>query len=166
MARVIERQDRGNKLSRGIFYPAATRCLTGPSGRVTIRGTQPSARSSPRKVTSQRGSDRPLQVSLRGFCGAKQGSAGSAGLSEGSDPMLIFQKTRDGCPKFLAGKIFRQISTLLENSSPIFRQQKRLSLPRFGHFLARKTAAGKLAVPSGTLLDFLLQDRHSLLEFF
>ena len=33
-----------------------------------------------------------------------------------------FQKTREGCgcPKFLAGKVFRQISTLLENSSPIF----------------------------------------------
>ena len=28
-----------------------------------------------------------------------------------------------------------------------------LSLPRFGHFPARKTAAGKLAAPSGTLLD-------------
>ena len=30
----------------------------------------------------------------------------------------------------------------------------------------RKTAAGKLAAPSGTLLDFLLRDRHSLLELF
>ena len=37
-----------------------------------------------------------------------------------------------------------------------------LSLPRFGHFPARKTAAGKLAAPAGTLLDFLLRDRHSL----
>ena len=78
------------------------------------------------------------------------------------------QKTREGCgcPKFLAGKVFRQISTLLENSSPIFRQREMLSLPRFGHFPARKTAAGKLAAPAGTLLDFLLRDRHSLLEFF
>ena len=81
---------------------------------------------------------------------------------------LFFQKTREGCgcPKFLAGKVFRQISTLLENSSPIFRQHEMLSLPRSGHFPARKTAAGKLAAPAGTLLDFLLRDRHSLLEFF
>ena len=40
-----------------------------------------------------------------------------------------------------------------------------LSLPRFGHFPAGKTAAGKLAAPAGMLLDFLLRDRHSLLEF-
>ena len=39
-------------------------------------------------------------------------------------------------------------------------------LLRFGHFPARKTAAGKSAPPSGTLLDFLLRDRHSLLDFF
>ena len=78
------------------------------------------------------------------------------------------QKTREGrgCPKFLAGEVFGQISTLLENSSPIFRQHEMLSLRRFGHFPARKTAAGKLVVASGTLLDFLLRDRHSLLEFF
>ena len=77
------------------------------------------------------------------------------------------QKTREGCgcPKFLAGKVFGQISTLLENSSPTFRQHKiMLSLPRFGHFPARKTAAGKLAAAAGTLLDFLLWDRQSLLE--
>ena len=37
----------------------------------------------------------------------------------------------------------RQISTLLENHSPISRQREMLSLPRFGHFPARKTAAGK-----------------------
>ena len=79
----------------------------------------------------------------------------------------VSQKTREGCgcPKFVAGKVFRQISTLLENYSQIFRQREMLSLPRFGHFPARKMAAGKSAPPSGTLLDFLLQDRHSLLEF-
>ena len=32
-----------------------------------------------------------------------------------------------------------------------------------GHCPARKTAAGKSAPPSGTLLDFLVRDRHSLL---
>ena len=82
--------------------------------------------------------------------------------------LALFQKTREGCgcPKFLAAKVFGQISTLLENSSPIFRQHEILSLARFGHFPARKTAAGKLAAPSGTLLDFLLRDRHNLLEFF
>ena len=77
------------------------------------------------------------------------------------------QKTREGsgCPKFVAGKALQQISTLLENNSPIFRQREMLSLPRFGNFPARKMAAGKSAPPSGTLLDFLLRDRHSLLEF-
>ena len=45
-------------------------------------------------------------------------------------------------PKFLAGKVFRQILTLLENSSPIFLQHKVLFLPRCGHFPARKMAAG------------------------
>ena len=51
-----------------------------------------------------------------------------------------YQKAREGCgcPKFLAGKVFRQVSTLLEISSPIFRQHEMLSLPRFGHFPARK----------------------------
>ena len=59
------------------------------------------------------------------------------------------QKTREGCgcPNFPAGKVFRQISTLLEDDSPIFRQREMLSLPRFGHFPARKTAAGKLVAP-------------------
>ena len=56
--------------------------------------------------------------------------------------------------------------TLLENYSPIFRQHEMLSLPRFGHVPARKMAAGKSVPPSGTLLDFLLGDRHSLLDFF
>ena len=71
----------------------------------------------------------------------------------------INQKTREGCgcPKSLAGKVFGQISTLLEHLSPIFRQHEILSLPRFGHFPARKIAAGKSAPPfgNGTLLDFL-----------
>ena len=85
-----------------------------------------------------------------------------------SEARCYCQKTREGCgcPKFLAGKVFRQISTLLENYSPIFRQHEMPSLPRFGHFPATKMAAGKSAPPSGTLLDFLLRDRHSLLEFF
>ena len=76
------------------------------------------------------------------------------------------QKTREGCgcPKFAAGKVFRQILTLLENYSPIVRQHKMLFLSR--HFPVRKMAAGKSASPSGTLLDFLLRDRQSLLEFF
>ena len=38
--------------------------------------------------------------------------------------------------------------------SPVFRQHKMLSLPTFGHFLARKMAAGESASPSGTLLVF------------
>ena len=78
----------------------------------------------------------------------------------------IGQKTREGCgcPKFLAGRVFWQISTLLENSSPPFREHDMLSLPRFGHFSARKMTVGKLAPPSGTLpvLDLLLRNRRSL----
>ena len=73
---------------------------------------------------------------------------------------------RCGCPKFLAGKVFRQISTLLENSSPIFRQHSEmLSLPRFGHFPARKMAAGKSAPPSGALLDFSSETATAFLSF-
>ena len=45
------------------------------------------------------------------------------------------------------------------------RQHQMLSLPSFGHFPAREMAAGKSARSSATLLDFLLRDRHSLLEF-
>ena len=56
----------------------------------------------------------------------------------------------------IAGKVFWQISTLLENSSPIVRQHETQALPRFGHFPARKMAAGKSASRSETLLDFLL----------
>ena len=52
--------------------------------------------------------------------------------------------------------LFTRMSENLENPSPIFRQHKMISLPRFGHFRARKMAAGKSAPPSGTLLDFLL----------
>ena len=59
-------------------------------------------------------------------------------------------KTREGCgcPKFLAGKVFRQVSVLLEHFSSIFRQHQKLSFP------ARRVAAGKSAPISGTLLDF------------
>ena len=32
-------------------------------------------------------------------------------------------------------------------------------------FRQGEMAAGKLATPSGTLLEFLLRDRHNLLEF-
>ena len=48
-----------------------------------------------------------------------------------SFPSLTFQKTREGCGclKLLAGKVFGQISTLLEKSSPIFRQHEMLFLP-------------------------------------
>ena len=42
----------------------------------------------------------------------------------------------------------------------------RNALPRFGLFLARTVAAGPSVLPSGTLLDLLLRDCHSLLDFF
>ena len=60
---------------------------------------------------------------------------------------FVSQKAREGCgcPKFVAGKVFWQISTLLENYSLIFQQLDMLSLPRFGRFLARKMAAGQSA---------------------
>ena len=65
------------------------------------------------------------------------------------------QKTGEGCgcPKFPTGNVFRQISTLLENDSPIFRQRD--PCQGLGTF-RKETAAGKLAAPAGTLLDFLL----------
>ena len=68
--------------------------------------------------------------------------------------VCFHQKTREGCGcrELLPGKIFWQLSTLPEKFVT--------------DFPARKMAAGKSAPPSGTLLDFLLWDRHSLLEFF
>ena len=86
--------------------------------------------------------------------------------------------------KFLAGRVFRHTSTLLETSSPIFLQREMQSLQKCGQFPARKMAAGnrprlrerfgifssktatdsekvsdsgKLALHSGTLLNFLLK---------
>ena len=49
----------------------------------------------------------------------------------------MFLKTREiregcGCPKFLAERVFRQVSTPLEKSSLILRQHNMLSLPQFG----------------------------------
>ena len=46
------------------------------------------------------------------------------------------QKTRKGCgcPKFLAGRFFGQISTLLENCSPIFRRTKCYPCQGLGNF--------------------------------
>ena len=78
------------------------------------------------------------------------------------------KKTREGCgcPKFFAGRFPWLISTLLESSSLIFRQHVLLSLPRFGHLSGKENGCWQWAVPSGMLLDFLLRDRHSLLELF
>ena len=67
------------------------------------------------------------------------------------------QKTREdcGCPKFLAARVFRQISTLLENDSPDFPAARNmLSLPGLGHFPARKMAAGKSAPAFGNAPGF------------
>ena len=70
---------------------------------------------------------------------------------------FFFQKAREGCGclKCLAGKVFQRISTLLENDSLIFRQHEMLSLPRLGHFPARKMAAGKWIFSSETAAAFL-----------
>ena len=61
---------------------------------------------------------------------------------------------------------FRKFPCSRLPNSPIFQQHQILSLPGFGCFSARKMAARKLDLPSGMLLDFLLRDRHSLLDFF
>ena len=67
------------------------------------------------------------------------------------------QKTREGCgPKSLAGRVFQQILTLLENSSRICRQREMLSLPRFGGCW--------IIGPSGTLLDFAEREEHFTLR--
>ena len=58
---------------------------------------------------------------------------------------------------------FRQNPMLAKYDSPIFRHHEMLSLPRCVHFPAGTMATRKSALPSGTLWDFLLQDRHSLL---
>ena len=56
-------------------------------------------------------------------------------LSENSRRLWLSEVLRTS----LLERVFRQISTLLENDSPIFRQCEMLFLPRFGHFPARKT---------------------------
>ena len=67
-----------------------------------------------------------------------------------------------GCPKFVAGRVFRQSSTLLEDSSPIFRQHKVAVSAKVWRLSGKETAAGKSAPPSGTLLHFSSKDCHSL----
>ena len=59
-------------------------------------------------------------------------------------PCGSLQKTREGCGclKFLAGKGFSGKFRRCWKNFPIFRQHEMLSLPRSGHFPARKTAAG------------------------
>ena len=59
-----------------------------------------------------------------------------------------------------------KIGALLENYSRFSGSTKCYPCQGFGPFPARKMAAGKSATSSGTLLDFLLRDRHNLLEFF
>ena len=83
-------------------------------------------------------------------------------LSEGFVGYPLCQKAREGCgnPKFLAGRVSRQFSTLLE-----FPAARHAIPAKVWAIRARKTAAGKSAPPSVTPLDFLLQDGHSLLEF-
>ena len=68
----------------------------------------------------------------------------------------IDQETQEGCgcPKFLAGRVFWQISTLLENYSAIFRQRKMLSLPRFGHFPAKENSCWKVGPAFGNAPGF------------
>ena len=69
--------------------------------------------------------------------------------------------------KFLAGKVFRaNFDTAGKFPHRFSGSTKCYPCQGLVHFPARKTAAGKLAAPAGTLLDFLLRDRHSLLELF
>ena len=66
------------------------------------------------------------------------------------------QKTREGCgcPKFLAGRVFRQISMLLKKFFPDFAAAPNAVPAKVGLPPATKFAAGKPAPPSGMLLDF------------
>ena len=54
----------------------------------------------------------------------------------------------------LEARVFQQMSALLEYPSPIFQQHELLSLPRFGHFPARKWLLENRP-SSGTLLQDL-----------
>ena len=47
-----------------------------------------------------------------------------------------------------------------KNSPSIFRQHETLSLPKVWALCGKEIAPGKSALPSGTLLDFLLWERH------
>ena len=88
-----------------------------------------------------RGHSSHLQNEFRN-CTDFQTSGGDGGLAHCIKlrDVAPMQKNREGCgrPKFLAGKVFRQISTLLDNSSPNLQQHEMLFLSRFGDFPARK----------------------------
>ena len=66
----------------------------------------------------------------------RHAQAVDSGTMQAEIHLLAHQKTREGCgcPKFPAGKVLRQIWTLLEDNSPIFRQHKMLSLQGLGTF--------------------------------
>ena len=77
---------------------------------------------------------------------------------------------------FFFGQLEKAVAvrnSLLERFSGKFRRCWKM-IPRFSgsakcypcRGLGTSPAAGKLAAPAGTLLDCLLRDRHSLLEFF
>ena len=79
----------------------------------------------------------------------------------------IFRKTRKGCgcPKFLAGKVFGQILTLLENFSPIFRQHE--CYPCQGWALSGKeNSCWKIGRTFGNAAGFSPPRPPQLLEFF
>ena len=80
------------------------------------------------------------------------------------NPGLGCNKSENSRRLWLSG--WKGFPTLLENSSPIFRQHEMLSLPRFGHFPARKTAAGKSTAPSATPLDFSSETATAFRSFF
>ena len=81
---------------------------------------------------------------------------------------MVFQNfdkavaVRNSLLEGFSGKLRRSLG----NSSPIFWQHDMLSLTRFGTFRQGKWLLEKSAPPAGTLLDFLLRDRHSHFEFF
>ena len=121
---------------------------------------------------------KPIATHFRNFCGADcrwqkctnssfpilWRSAPVNGVDLHSELLLSIRKlekavaVRDSLLEEFSGKYFDAAGKLF-GDFPAARFM--LSLPGFGRFPARKMAAGKLAAPAGTLLDFLLRDRHT-----
>ena len=83
------------------------------------------------------------------------------------DSIRKLEKAVGGCPNIPCWKGFSGKFQCCSNTFPRFSGSTTcFPCQGLGHFPARKMAAGKLAPPSGMVLDFLLRDRQPSIECF